>query len=369
MYAIIGFLLTTTLYIYASKAFKNGGFLAVVAFFIAMFTFLNYQFAAFTIAFSLLLLLFALDTRRWTSSMVLTMLVLFTSMTLTHAYVSVFFVIFLLIRSIISRSKQDRMVFLLASIIYLVYQITSTNNPFAAIIWPMETLRTEIIRMYVKVSPVSVPIDAIAQEFTAAILITTVTICVSGFIILLIKRKIRDLDKAIAIFLTGAGYFGIGIMLWILGSRAIPLAFIPVSLGTSYLFETRFKPYLKSFFLVLLILFSFIPLHAAFTKNIFFQTRESYRAENFFIDHYHWTERSFILAQFWVADYFESKQTVNAYFFSRDPLMISKVDTIFYTVGLGLEMRDLNYTIEKITNEERLNVVYSNGFSIVATKS
>jgi hypothetical protein len=158
-------------------------------------------------------------------------------------------------------------------------------------------------------------------------------------------------------------------MLYVLGSRAIPLAFIPISLGASYLFETRFKPYLKSFFLVLLILFSFIPLHAAFTQSIYFSTRESYRAENFFVDHYNWTKRSFILADFWVADYFESKLTVKAYTFSRNPLMIKEVDTIFYTVGLGLDMRGLNYTIEKIINEERLNVVYSSGFSIVATRS
>lgn len=365
MYAIIGFLLTTTLYIYASKAYKNGGFLAVVAFFIAMFFYLNYQFAAFTIAFSLSLLLFTLDTRRWTSSIILTMLVLFTSITLTHAYIAVFFIIFLLIKSIISRSKQHGMFFLLTSIIYLVYQIISTNIAFANYIWYWINEPTEIFYV-AKVIPVSVPIDIIAQKSTVAILITTVTICVAGFIILLIKRKMRDLDKAIAIFLTGAGYFGIGIMLYLQGSRAISLAFIPVSLGASYLFETRFKPYLKSLFLVLLILFSFIPLHMAFNpSDIFFQTRESYRAENFFIDHYNWTKPNFILANFRVANYFESKLTGNAHF-SADPRTIKEVDTIFYTVGLGLQMQD-DYTIEKIINDERLNVIYSSGFSIVAT--
>lgn len=364
MYTIIGFLLTTTLYIYASKAYKNGGFLAVVAFFIAMFSFLNFQFVAFTIAFGLLLLLLTLDTQRWNSSMILTMLVLFTSMTLTHAFVPLFFVIFLLIKSIISRNKQYGVFFLLTLIIYLVYQITSTNNALESYIRLMQSFSTEIPRM-VGVKPVFVPIDAIAQKFFVAILITTVTICVAGFIILLIKRKMRDLDKAV--FLTGAVYFGLGVMLWVLGSRAIPLAFIPVSLGASYLFGTRFKPYLKSFFLVLLILFSFISLHASFANEIFVRTKESYTAENFFIDH--WTNRSFTLANWWVADYFESKLTLRAYAFSRDPLMIKEVDTIFYTVTLGLQMRDFNYTIEKIINEERLNVVYSSGSSIVATRS
>jgi hypothetical protein len=100
-------------------------------------------------------------------------------------------------------------------------------------------------------------------------------------------------------------------------------------------------------------------------SDIFFQTRESYRAENFFIDHYNWTKPNFILANFRVANYFESKLTGNAHF-SADPRTIKEVDTIFYTVGLGLQMQD-DYTIEKIINDERLNVIYSSGFSIVAT--
>ena len=158
-------------------------------------------------------------------------------------------------------------------------------------------------------------------------------------------------------------------MVYVLGSRAVPLAFISVSLGASYLFATRFKPYLKSLFLVLVILFSFISLHAAFVKNVYFSTEESYGAENFFIDHHNWTKRSLILADFWVADYFTGKQTLNAYTFSRDPLMIKEVDTIFYTIGLGQDIYNFNYTIEKIINEERLNVVYSGGFSIVAKRS
>jgi hypothetical protein len=239
----------------------------------------------------------------------------------------------------------------------------------------MQNFQTEIYDTLVRVIPVSVPIDAIAQMFTAAILITTVAICVAGFIILLAKLKMRDLDKAIAIFLTGVFYFGFGLLFYVLGSRAIPIAFIPVSLGASYLFGTRLKPYLASLFLVLLILFSFIPLHASFTQSIHFSTRESYTSENFFIDHYDWTKHSYILADFWVADYFESKIATEAYTFARepptfarDPQVIREVDTIFYTVGLGIDLHYVNYTIEETIYEEKLNVVYNSGSSIVTTR-
>jgi len=365
MYAIMGFLLATTLYLYASKAYRNGGFLAVVVFFIVMFFYLNYQFAAFTLALILLFLLFILDTRGRSSSVTLTMLILFTGMTITHAYVPLFFIIFLLIRWIINRSKQFMESFLLTLIIYLVYQVTFTRS-LTSTIRAMMTRPTEIFA-WAKVTPVSVPIDAIAQVFLMAILIISVMICVAGFIILLSKRKMRDLDKAI--FLTGAGYAGLGIMLYILGSRAIPIAFIPISLGASYLFESRFRPYLKSLFLVLLILFLFAPLHMTFfTQDIFFQTKEAYKAENFFIDHYNWTNPSLILANFRAINYFESKLTGNAYF-SANPLAIKEADTIFYTVGLGLPLSAYNYTIDRVIYEERLNVVYNNGFSIVIIRN
>ena len=366
MYAIIGFLFATTLYVYASKAYRNGGFLAAVAFFIAMFHYLNYQFVPFTIALILLFLLLILDTRRRSSSMILTMLVLFTGMTITHAYAPLFFVIYLLIQWIINRRKQYRDLFLLTSIIWLIFQVTFAGAAFARRIWAMLNFPSEIPGM-AEVKPVSVPIDVIAQKFSAAILITSVMICVAGFIILLIKRKMRDLDKAI--FLTGAGYFGLGVMLWILGSRSIPIALIPTSLGGAYLFESRFRPYLKSLFLVLLILFLSIPLHATFSKgDVMFQTREAYIAENFFIDHYDWANYHLVLANFRVVTYFESKLTGNAYFSSKFQT-IKEADTIFYTVGLGLYLSKYNYTIERIIYEERLNVMYNNGFSMVITRS
>ena len=227
MYAIIGILLTTALYVFAAKPYKKGGFLAVVAFFIAMYYYLNYQFAAFTIAFFFLLLLFALENERWTSGKTVIMLLLCIGMTLAHAYVTVFYIIFLLIKTIISRNKQYGRFFFLTLTIYLLYQLTLTNNAIESYIWQLTKLSTEIPGMAV-VTPVTVPIDAVAQKVLSAILIITVAICVIGVTILLIKRKTRNLDKAI--FLTGLGYFVFGLAFWVLGSRAIPIAFIPVSL-------------------------------------------------------------------------------------------------------------------------------------------
>jgi hypothetical protein len=367
MYAIIGFLLATTLYVFASKAYRNGGFLAVVIFFIAMFRYLNYQFVPFTIALILLFLLFILDTRRRSSSVTLAMLVLFMGVTITHVFVPLFFVIFLLTRWIINRNKKYGKFFLLNLTIWLVFQVTFAGVGFTRNIWAIMNLSTEVsVSAMVTVNPVSVPIDVIAQKLSMAILIASVTICVAGFAILLIKRRMRDIDKAI--FLFAAGYYGLGIMLYVLGSRTIPIAFIPFSLGAAYLFESRFRPYLKAIFLVLLILSSSIPLHSTFSKNdVMFQTREAYIAENFFIDHYNWTNYHLVFANYRVVNYLESKLTDYAHLTWRFK-MINETDTIFYTVGLGLYLSRYNYTIKRVISEERLNVLYNNGFSILGIK-
>jgi len=195
--------------------------------------------------------------------------------------------------------------------------------------------------------------------------------CLVGFIILLIKRKMRDLDKAI--FLTGGVYSAFGIIFSTLGSRAIPIVFIPISLGVPYLLESRFRPYIKSLFLVLLILFTFIPLHTSFyDSQVMFQTKEAYYAENFTIDHYNWTRPALILAHYRVITYLQAKHPSALYFesdFSPAFPRLKEYDSIVYTVGLGKNLLRYNYTTERMLREEILNVVYNNGFSYLAIRS
>jgi len=201
------------------------------------------------------------------------------------------------------------------------------------------------------IAPASGPIDVIAKMFSRAVTIAFIMICGAGFMFLLIKRKLRALDKAL--LFTGVLYSGLGIFLYSLGSRAIIIAFIPISLGAAWLFESKFRPYFQHIFsvllIVLLILFSFIPLHKSFSNSIHFQTQEAYRAENFFINYYNWEKPSFILANYRVITYLHSKLSADPYF-SPDP-------------------QTVNYTMENLFSEERLNVVYNNGFSYMAIKA
>jgi hypothetical protein len=377
LYAIIGSLLTVTLYVYAFKLHRNGAFLAVTAFFISMFYFLNYQAVPFSLALALVFVLFMLETHKKSAPVIVTMLVLFFSISITHLFVAMFFVLYLLVRSLISRSKQYAGLFLLTSIIYLLSQFTLGSYWIELRIRGMFSLPPEYGSIVQgTLQQTSMPIDVIAQTVSRAVTITVVLICFVGFVFLLIRRRLRAIDGAI--FIAGVAYSALGLVVYTLGSRAIPILFIPVSLGVACLFETRFRSYLKGLFLVLLILFVFVPLHTSYNSFyasfVPFQTKEASNAEHFLMDHYNWTPPSLILAHSPVTVYLLSSldtKQINAAFesdFSSLFPRLREYDCILYTVGLGNSFLRYNYTLEGIVYEEKLNVVYNNGFSDIATK-
>ncbi len=131
--------------------------------------------------------------------------------------------------------------------------------------------------------------------FSRAVTIAFGILCIAGFVFLVIRRKLREIDKAI--FLTGAIYSGLGVALFILGSRAIPLFFVPISLGIAYLFESKFRKYLKYLVVVLLIFVVFVPIHYSFDSfPITFQTKEDLATANFMIEKYDWNSKSIVIA-------------------------------------------------------------------------
>jgi hypothetical protein len=373
LYTIIGVLFATGLHVCASRVYKNEGFLAVLTFFVVMFNFLNFQAVPFSLAFGLLILLFALETRQRNSGVTLAMLVLFIGITFTHAFVPLFFILYLLIRFMLNRREHYGRFVLMTLVIYLVIQITQAGISFPQNIRSVLTLPSEysgIVRAVL--TPISTPIDEIFQMFSRGVIIATGIICFAGFAIVLIKRKMRNLD--VAIFITGVVYSASGIVLFSLGSRAVPLIFIPISLGASYILMARYRPYVISLFLVLLVLFAFVPLHGSFNTNqIMFQTKADYQTENFWIDYYNMTYPSYVLAHYRVITYLYAKQPSSVYFendvYSSLFPRIGEYDCIIYTVGLGINLLMYNYTTDSMLREEKLDVVYTSGFSYIATKS
>lgn len=377
LFTIIGFLIVTGLYVYASKTYSRGGFLAVAAYFLVMFYFLNYQAVPFSLAFALLILLFMMETQKKNAGSILTMLILFASTVITHSFVPLFFVIYLLIRSIIGKSKQYLELFILTMVIYLLVQINFAGYSFAAGVFRTMILPTEYNSISgATFTPAFVPTDVIPQLFSRTITIAFAILCFAGFVFLIIRRKLRVTDKAILV--TGVFYSVLGVALYILGSRAIAIVFVPISLGIISLFETKFRPYLKYLVVVLLICFVFVPIHFSYATGFptAFQTKEDLVSAHFMIEKYDWASKSVVITDLGTAVYtspqIQGNTQIDSDLAPRFRLAnITMYDSIVYSVGLAASLHRSNIPIEKTSQQitDKFDVVYNSGFSYIAAKS
>jgi hypothetical protein len=378
LYTLLGILLTIALYTYASRSHKKGGFLAVIAFFILMFYFLNYQWAPFTLGFVLVLLLFMLETKTKNNSVVLVIIVLFFAISITHIFVASFFIIYLLIQSLRDKKKQYRPLFLLTLITYLLIQFSLGS------IWVEFNIRN-IFRLpsefgaiiQYTLNPVLNPIDILAQNISRTVVIVVGLVCLVGFLSMLIKRGLRSVD--LSIFLTGIFYTISGLILFLLGNRALAVISIPLSLGAAYLIEKRFRPFIIGIFLVILILFVGLPIHSSYRSFsgsfVPFQTKEESVSARFLLNNYNWTVPSIVLAHAPMEVYLLSSVDtlkINTKFeteFWTDFPQFARYDCILFTVGLENNFLIHNYTLEDIVLDERINLMYNNGFSEITIKN
>ena len=339
LYTIIGVLISTALYVYAAKAYKHSGFLAVAAFFIVMFLFLNYQAVPFSLALALLFGLFILETRDKSAGTTLAMLILFISTVITHAFVPLFFVIYLLIRSIVNRSRKYFEFFILTLIIFLVAQITFAAISFRGNIISAFTPPKEYSTVVgATLASTSVSIDAIPHLFSRWITIAFAVLCIAGFVFLIFRRKLKEIDKAV--FLTGAIYSALGLVLSVLGTRALAIIFVPISLGVAYLFESKFRKFLKYLVVVMLIFIVFIPIHSTLTSNIItYQTKENLATANFMIEKYDWNSRSTVIADkctaYYILPQIQGNTQIDTQYTTQFGLSnIIMYNSIIYSVGL-----------------------------------
>jgi hypothetical protein len=368
LYTIIAFLLATTLYVYASKKHKLTGYVMVAAFFISITYFLNYQSVPFSLALGLLFLLFMLETQKKNAASIATLVLLYASILITHLFVPLFFVLYSVMRSLLDKNIQDRSFYrnfsVFALVSYFAVQITIAKFNFAQLVINITkepTTYSGIISQSLATQTTN-PINIIAQFFSRAVTIAAVGMCIVGLFLLLIKREMGVVDKAI--FLAGLLYPALGTVLNTIGFRAIAMVFIPISLGAAFLFKSKFKRYIAGLFLVVLVLFLFVPLHLSFNSEIQFQTRETYLADNFFIDHYNWQKPGFVIADFRTTTYLESK--LNSFVFISNGLQAGgKLDAMLYTpqyIGSNFG----NYSsMESLSQGKTLDLLYNDGFSYV----
>ena len=372
LYTIIGFLLVTALYVYGSKRYANSGVLLVAAFFISLAQLIDYQAVPFSLGLALLFVLFMLETQQRSVGLTLTLLVLYASLSITHLFVPLFFVLYLFGRTLFDKNSQNRRhyssLLLFALVSYLVIEITMARFSFGQLIKSfLKAPSTYSGMVSSALAPSSVPniTSVVAQFFSKTLTIAAILTCVVGLILLLVKRKTNALDKAI--LLCGLVYSSLGVVLNTLGYRAIAVAFIPVSLGAAFLFKSKFRSYLTGFFLVLLVLCLFVPLHQSFNTGNSAQTKENYVADNFFLNHYNWKNPGFVVTDFWTSTYLSPKMSTYEYI-STGLGTGEEPNAILYTPQFeGLKLGNYS-SMESLSQGERLNVEYNDGSSFVLIK-
>jgi len=379
LYTVIGFLLATSLYKYFSSRHRTGGFVAVVAFFIPMYYFLDYQDAPFTLAFALFLLALMVESRfSDTKERLILEVFLFIGMVFTHPFVPLFFILYELIIYVLNAESYHLRLFLLAAVIYFAFQVSEAFETFSLSIITLFHASSEYSTIVqASLTSASTPIDHIAQDISRYLVILTVFVAVTCFIYLIVKKKKGMLHRPVdvAILISGILYSFVGVFVALLGSRAIPIAFIPVCLGVAYVYESKFKKYVIAFFIISLLLFASLLIHNSFyTSQTLYQTQDAYAAENFLINEYNWAQNSLILAHTRVVTYLETKEPSSETTFESDfsadfPLNLTDYDTIMYTIGLGQNLQNNNLTLEAALQGPPINLVYDNGFSCITIKS
>jgi hypothetical protein len=379
LYALIGSLIAATLYVYAAKLNKNGAIIAVPSFFFAMFYFLNYQAVPFSLALALLFAIFMLETRKKTTPVIVTVLILFFCISIAHSFVALFYILYLLFRSLVSRSKLYAEICLVATNVFVITQFSLSSYWIGLSITNLFRLPTEyssiVSATLTATSTVPTPVDTLSQTLSRASTVIILILCLIGFVFLLIKRKLRAADGAI--FLAGLAYTVLGLGLSSLGSRAISILFIPMSLGAMYFLGTKLKPYVIALFLIVLLLFVAIPIHTSFTSYpITFQTKDNLTTSNFMIEKYNWSPFSVVIAdsgmRWYMLSQIPGKAEIDTNLQPRFALAnITNYNCIIYTIGIANTLQSNHVSIDNTTQNimHGYSLVYNSGQSYIAIKS
>jgi hypothetical protein len=211
-------------------------------------------------------------------------------------------------------------------------------------------------------------IDHIAQIMSRTVVPVSGIVTFIGFLLLIRSRKIGKKDYSI--FATGMVFLPTLItsfqsypsLFW----RALPVSFLPFSLGASYIYGIkRHTKKIRTLFLIIIISFNFVLIHDSFyDRQIFTFTKNEYDQTNFLIDKINYNQLNRIISHFRIMMYFRTRigERVLNYYASRGITNYDNFDYVVYTVGLGKSYISNGLNIEEFYKEmEQNNIIYNNG--------
>jgi hypothetical protein len=384
LYSLVGALIGIGLYkyfsknnnIYLSESNERFTILPMIVFSLTMFNFFNYQAVPFSLAVSLLLLLIMVEKRsssNFGASNTVLYLLIFIGICFIHLFVPLFFVLYLIVQYFLSRKARYYKLSLLTIGIYFAVQVFQAPGSFE---YYMQTIFRNLFSneysyaAQLALASKNVFINNIAQIFSRIDFILAASICVIGFVVLLLRKRLSNIDKAF--FVSSLMYAIMGIFTPILGTRAIPLAFIPISLGVYSFAKGRTWAILRVLLLVCLVFFVFASIHQTFQLEPQFQTTESYQAENYLLRSYNWSNAvPNVLSQRVMTTYLVTfEQNANFYDdYSQNYVFFNRYDIILYTPGLGESIQTQNLSLYNLTANSEFDLTYNNGYSYLFIKA
>jgi hypothetical protein len=377
-FAILGVLYVLSLGSYFSSYSRKSYWIGLLSFVITMYWFLNYQFAPFSLAMGLLFVLFMIEaSNAETFGVPVCKLILFFSISLIHPFAGVLYVVFLAVMYVRSRRTEYLSLFVLTLIIWLVISIFFTKTFFETSLRQLINLgsaeyQTTVSRTFANRIAPSPPIDMVAQWFSRFVVITTGVIAGLGFLFLVLKRKLRKID--VALFISAGFYAAAGFFLPVLGTRAWFALAMPICLGAVYALESRLKTLVSVIFLILLILFVFVPMSESFIDSeVFYQTQDVRYCLDFAVANFNWTAPTSVLAHYRQMNYLQA-MSASSVSFGNDlstsfPEYVPSFNLIVYTEGLAKNSFEYNYSIINITEVQMYNRIYDSGLSYIFIRS
>jgi hypothetical protein len=278
---LYGVLISMFLFLYISKNTKKYdlAFLCVFLYFIGVFLFINYQWVPQTLALVYFIALLYLSGLNKTIYRLL-LLIIFTVLVFTHAFIPVMFLIYFGFHSI--KQKNHVFVFIICCWIYLTVLFYHTTAYLPDIINVFQDSVFGVGEYQVLVSrSLKDPIGLLSQSISLInrILVPLVWVVTSiSFFILFIKKKLHF--DTIFLAITGGVYLIAGIFFTILGTRALQIIFIPLVTGIEF-YKKHWKKGLIVFIVFILIISVFLPIRKSY-DNYFFQLDEEMKAGDFF---------------------------------------------------------------------------------------
>jgi len=287
-FILYGILLALFLYLIFSKLmgqkYNQLSFLLVIIYFIGMFSFLNYQWAPQTLALVYFFLLIFVSIYLLSEPLTIVWkcltILIFLSLTLTHSFIPLVFLLFFGILTIKKRYLLQLLLFMISIYLFITIYFTMIHLEMY-----IETFRQSIqgfggdYTAFVSKS-FREPEDAMSQIISninriRIPLVWIIALC--GTVLLFLKRKIEFF--LIALSIAGGAYLTVGIFYSILGLRTFQILFIPMTIGFTF-FIFKWKKLTLFVILVILILAVFGPMRMAYNETQF-QTDEEANACNF----------------------------------------------------------------------------------------